>query len=308
MANRMKRGDPTGFTLVELLVVIAIIGILVALLLPAIQAAREAARRSQCSNNLKQIGLALLNYEGTHTTLPPAAIDSNQVSWHVMVLPFLEQGTLFDRVDFTQGTGTVRFNQRGRDQIGLERIGSYLCPSTPDETDIRSASYPVGAEYPFTRHYYGILGPIGRNVSENVDYKSQYPGTWFGPCATEGTSGYPKGIKLASITDGTSNTYLLGECAWAGMPVPRPWTWGYYTDSDGTTLLGSRNLLFPINSRLPGGTAPPRHNEVSMGSQHPGGCQFAMADGSARFVSAAIDHAVYLATGSRSGKESLSGS
>ena len=204
-----------GFTLVELLVVIAIIGILIALLLPAVQAAREAARRSQCSNNLKQISLALLNYESTYKTLPPAGISSNQMPWNVLILGFLEQGALYEKIDFMEGTGGVRFNQRGRDVIGLSRIDAYLCPSTVDDEDIRSTSYPVGSVKMYTRHYYGILGPVGRNAYQNVDYKSQFPGTWFGACATQGTSGYPAGIKLASITDGTSNTYLIGECSWA---------------------------------------------------------------------------------------------
>ena len=90
------------------------------------------------------------------------------------------------------------------------------------------------------------------------------------------------------------------------MGLYRPWTWGYYSDSDGTALLSSRNLLFPINSKLPGGTSPPRHNEIAMGSQHPGGCQFAMTDGSARFVSETIEQSLYLATGSRNGKEPVS--
>src|SRR4051812_46549754 len=92
-----------GFTLVELLVVIAIIGVLVALLLPAVQAAREAARRTQCSNNLKQLSLALLNYETVHTTFPPAGIDTNQMSWTVLLLPYFEQQALYDQFNFNKG-------------------------------------------------------------------------------------------------------------------------------------------------------------------------------------------------------------
>src|SRR6059036_1967376 len=94
----------SAFTLVELLVVIAIIGVLVALLLPAVQAAREAARRAQCSNNLKQLSLALHNYENTHNTLPPAGIDSNQMSWTVLLLPFFEQQALYDQFNFNKGS------------------------------------------------------------------------------------------------------------------------------------------------------------------------------------------------------------
>src|SRR2546427_5297251 len=101
-ASLLVRGR-SGFTLVELLVVIAIIGVLVALLLPAVQAAREAARRMSCSNNLKQLSLALHNYESTFSSLPPAGIDTNQMSWVVMLLPYMEQQPLFDKFNFAKG-------------------------------------------------------------------------------------------------------------------------------------------------------------------------------------------------------------
>ena len=99
----MIRQNRRGFTLVELLVVIAIIGILIALLLPAVQAAREAARRTECTNNMKQIGLALHNYHGPHRTFPPGGMVSNGLSYIVMLLPYMEQKALYDRFDFTAG-------------------------------------------------------------------------------------------------------------------------------------------------------------------------------------------------------------
>src|SRR5262247_3134396 len=101
--QRHRIASIRAFTLVELLVVIAIIGVLVALLLPAVQAAREAARRMRCSNNLKQLSLGLLNYEDVYKTLPPAGINTNQMSWVVMLLPYIEQKNLFDQFNFTQG-------------------------------------------------------------------------------------------------------------------------------------------------------------------------------------------------------------
>lgn len=310
MGNRERR----AFTLVELLVVITIIGILIALLLPAVQAAREAARRGQCSNNLKQLGLALLNYESTFGSFPPAAINSNQMTWRTLILPGLEQDSLYQRVNFRGGStaaGVVVFNTQGREQIGLERVDAFLCPSSVGPADIRSPNNPVTvagvAVYPYTAHYYGVLGPIGLNPITNANYQTQYPGTWFGDCATQGTSGYPAGIKLADISDGTSNTFLLGELAWRGMDRYRAWTWGFYTDPSGTALLGSKNVMYPINSKLPPATPNVGHNQIAFGSQHPGGCQFAMADGSARFVSQTIDQVTYLATASRNGDEPASG-
>ena len=178
MGNRERR----AFTLVELLVVITIIGILIALLLPAVQAAREAARRGQCSNNLKQIGLALLNYESTFGSFPPAAINSNQMTWRTLILPSMEQDVLYQRVNFRGGStaaGVVVFNTQGREQIGLERVDAFLCPSSVGPADIRSPNNPVTvagvAVYPYTSHYYGVLGPIGLNPVKNANYQTQYP-------------------------------------------------------------------------------------------------------------------------------------
>src|SRR5262245_22393651 len=115
-----------AFTLVELLVVIAIIGVLVALLLPAVQAAREAARRMRCSNNLKQLSLGLHNYEDVHKTLPPAGINTNQMSWLVLVLPYIEQTNLYDRFNFNAGA----WNANNRITIVKRvKIPIINCPS-----------------------------------------------------------------------------------------------------------------------------------------------------------------------------------
>src|SRR5215216_5717465 len=130
-SSAVRRERP-GFTLVELLVVIAIIGVLVALLLPAVQAAREAARRMQCSNHLKQLSLALHNYESTHLTLPPAGIDSNQMSWVVLTLPFIEQGNLYSQFNFNAG-GWNAFNRITL--VKRVKIPALLCPSLATPKD-----------------------------------------------------------------------------------------------------------------------------------------------------------------------------
>ena len=126
-SQRVRR-RPRGFTLVELLVVIAIIGILIALLLPAVQAAREAARRSQCSNNLKQLGLGVLNYEDTFKTFPPSfllAADFNAQVWGTRILPFIEQNALYDQFSFS---ATWSADYGGPMQ---RRVHAFLCPSAP---------------------------------------------------------------------------------------------------------------------------------------------------------------------------------
>src|SRR5688572_25384501 len=157
----MQKRNRSAFTLVELLVVIAIIGVLVALLLPAVQAAREAARRMQCSNNLKQLALALHNYEGTYKTFPPAGIDSNQMSWVVMLLPFIEQQPLFGNFNFTQGSWNA-FNRIAVVQ-GV-KIQGLRCPSAPRDTHFsafNTSGVPanqIEADV-MTLHYHAVLGP-----------------------------------------------------------------------------------------------------------------------------------------------------
>ena len=133
-----------GFTLIELLVVITIIGILIALLLPAVQAAREAARRLQCSNNFKQIGLALLNYESAHGSFPPAKIYIDSPRWFVgptwsaFILPFIESTSLYEQYDYSQGysspgDGFVVFGEPTNVLVGGYRIAVYICPSDPQD-------------------------------------------------------------------------------------------------------------------------------------------------------------------------------
>ena len=141
-----------AFTLVELLVVIAIIGILVALLLPAIQAAREAARRSECGNKLKQIALALQNYHDTYKTLPCGGWQDTQMSWLVSVLPFVEQQTLFDQFIFTTGA----YTQTGKNALAANPIPAYLCPSGVIKMSQETTTL-------YTTHYYGNMGPKGIN-------------------------------------------------------------------------------------------------------------------------------------------------
>lgn len=150
-----------GFTLVELLVVIAIIGVLVGLLLPAVQAAREAARRMQCSNNVKQLGLSLMNYESTYKKFPRSHNVDHQLSWHVSVLPFIEQGNIASQISMVAGSYWLP----GKNEPwGLTKLSFLHCPSGPLDkmstatgenitaTDLVPANTGVA---PYTTHYYG---------------------------------------------------------------------------------------------------------------------------------------------------------
>jgi len=289
--NRRRR----AFTLVELLVVIAIIGILVALLLPAIQAAREAARRTECNNNLKQIGLALQNYHDTYRVLPPGGFretnNGNALSWNVLVLPFMELPALYDEVVFG-----VQGYSAAADSIAVEMIDGYICPSAPGSIQRHSTN----SQY-FTAHYYGIMGPEGTNPAGGT-YSFDSSGTQGG-YASQGVLTRGSNVGLRDVLDGTSNTFLAGEISWVKNDAGdankgyRRWTRGCEGDASAST----KNIKYEIRSV--GYTAVGNFNDISFGSQHPGGCLFALCDGAVKFVSENVDMATYKATASRDGGE-----
>ncbi len=285
-----------AFTLVELLVVIAIIGILVALLLPAIQAAREAARRSQCGNNLKQIGVALQNYHDTFKILPPGGLSGgNRLGWTVLVLPFLEGTTLHDQVNFLANTGNGY--DAAASVIQTERVGSYLCPSA-----VRAKHYENGSTTIFTTHYYGIMGPKGVNPVTGNNY-AWTSTTTQGGWATQGVLLRGNAVGFADVLDGTSNTFLVGESSFSrnlanqDNVAYRKWIRGCDADACGVT----KNISDGINVAVY--TPTTNFNDVSFGSEHPGGCLFVFCDAATSFVSQDVDLVVYKATASRDGRE-----
>ncbi len=211
LAQRQLARRRVAFTLVELLVVIAIIGILVGLLLPAVQQAREAARRMQCSNNLKQIGLALHNYHDTYNKFPQGFTRFHSWGWAVRVLPFMEQRNLFDRLATDSGNWGPINNATNPVLLATlqTKLSGFRCPSDtgPDINDKRT----LGGRQVSMSNYIGVNGSL----------LFQHLGQWYDAESTPGNPATYVGgngalfmdskIGLRDITDGTSNTLLVGE-------------------------------------------------------------------------------------------------
>lgn len=274
------RGRTRAFTLVELLVVIAIIGILIALLLPAVQSAREAARRSECQNRLKQLSLALHNYHDAHRCLPsgsimrgPAFTPFSGWGWGSMILPALEQGGLSAKCDFSINTAVGS----NRDAIRVA-LPVFRCPSdiAPDTVEVDLPGYPQATVA--NGNYIGCEGFLSGLSS----------------------------VKFGQVTDGLSMTLLLGErnfhppvngtlpftSAWCGIVTEA--TLYVFTSSPHIAVTGQK----PINRSS--------SSPANFSSRHPGGAFFARGDGSVGFIPDSIDAAVFDALGTPSGGESVS--
>jgi prepilin-type N-terminal cleavage/methylation domain-containing protein/prepilin-type processing-associated H-X9-DG protein len=284
------KSSRNAFTLVELLVVIAIIGILVALLLPAVQAAREAARRSQCLNNMRQLSIAMHNHHDTYKRLPPGGLGvANtgegavpRLAWSAFVLPFMEQQNLQDLVDLKHSWSWVD-SKTNNLVVNEMQVPVFHCPSgiTTKQPNTNH----------FTLHYYGNMGPKGQNPQTGVNYET-IPSNQ-GDMSLQGVLGANTKTRFADIIDGTSNTILLGELSWNDAPCYRPWLRGY----ENNAVVGSKNVFNAIN-----GVAD-KFNDVAFGSEHPGGANFAMCDASVRFINEDIDIGAYRGLSSRNGEE-----
>jgi prepilin-type N-terminal cleavage/methylation domain-containing protein/prepilin-type processing-associated H-X9-DG protein len=304
------RSSSEGFTLVELLVVIAIIGVLVAMLLPAVQAAREAARRSQCSNNLKQMGLAILNYTAAMRVLPPGAIIEGpccdtpaRVSWPISILPYMEEQALFEQYHM-EVANEAPINQPFREA----NIAAYGCPSDPfllqkdmPETGLGSGSLYRHSSYRGCAGYTNGAGKWEDQVGPGqtpADFL--LPGGWRGPFFTQGYSKF-HGMKLAHIQDGTSKTLLVGEGTRSTRPARGSfWAYSYSSYNKGSIYKISAILLADYEQCI---ATAGNICKQGWGSMHPGGLHFLLCDGSVRMVDDYIDMEVLASAATIAGSE-----
>ena len=264
--------EKRGFTLVELLVVVAVIAMLVGLLLPAVGASREAGRRAQCMNNLRQVGVALLGYHATHSKFPTGSTlvprrGQAGLSWHVFILPQIEQDSLYEQID-PQPNGMAMSQAARKVEIPI-----FICPSAPSIPDQNKRS-----------HYVGVAG-AGRNGAL-VDLEDNQCGDYY----TDGIL-YPRSqVTAAHLKDGQSTTLMIGERFY----FTDPWMDGaVWTGSPKTQVCmnSTKNVRWPINGSqrafgyhpqdpaAPEGAKRMLDNDTVFASYHPDGAHFTFADG-----------------------------
>ncbi len=322
-----------GFTLIELLVVIAIIAVLIGLLLPAVQAAREAARRAQCVNNLKQIGLGMHNYESTYQSLPPGIKGSIWGTWLVFVLPYVEQQNLYNAWN-TYGNNSIElaplvqgitYGSAFNRTVTTSRISAYTCPSdTPNAplNKVTSHNYAVnfGNLHRFQEtSFQGISfagAPFGDIGSPHTSIASYY--------YLDGSATRFKVVNFSSITDGLSNTLMTGEVIQGQGASPgafdlRGFGWWYGGAVFETFLAPNSTLPDQMEDKsycnttlrqnppcipAPGGDLFQITNATR--GRHPGGVNVGMCDGSVKFFKNTVNLFVWRGLGSTQGGEVIS--
>ena len=306
----------SGFTLIELLVVIAIIAILVALLLPAVQQAREAARRSSCKNNLKQVGLALHNYHDTFSVLPPGQFTRSHLAWSCMILPMLEEAALYDAIDqagaFEASAGNdtpawdaiPEMTTTGATPWTSQVVAGFICPSDGgSDKNTRLKANISGTDYTFGKSNY---------VGSYSAYHNPSNAT-----ATNGNGGSDRPtvfyenskVSFRDFTDGLSNSILVAEREMRNGSGPAGSLWvGYHSQSGSAIAVNVEE--FQVRVRIERSSNDTDYNingnsVYNASSKHAGGAQFLMGDGSVQFLSENIDLRNYAALGTIDGGEVL---
>jgi prepilin-type N-terminal cleavage/methylation domain-containing protein len=293
-----------GFTLIELLVVIAIIAILIALLLPAVQQAREAARRTQCKNHLKQIGLALHNYHDNFrvfpsgwigvdpaTRLPSAHEGLNGAGWAAMILPQIDQSPLYN-----QFNANLAIEDPANDAFRLTFLPTFSCPSDPQSQhwEIEEEGSPGTVICKLaTANYVASFGTIELDGCENPPGTAPVSST--GQCLGNGAFYHNSKVKIADVIDGTSNTLIVGE------RVTRVAN-GWHSTWSGRVAEGEEAFQRILGSLDHVPNDPAAHFD-DFSSQHVGGSHFVLGDGHVRFISSNIDKKLYQSLGTTSGGE-----
>ena len=269
-----------GFTLIELLVVIAIIAVLIALLLPAVQQAREAARRTQCRNNLHQIALALHNYHDTHSVFPPGYINQESGygwSWAAMILPFVDEVAVYNACNFSivscGSSGMVSSGYAANETANSSRLAQFWCPTDSNPQ--------------YESHYGGL-------------YRSCYAAC-MGACAAnsrdcqDGLMFTNSRVRVRDVRDGTSQTIAAGEMT----RLETIYRWCLCNSQ----TAAKRNTGTPLGMHDTVPSIPNYSWQTSFGSYHEGGAFFVFADGAVRFISENVDSTAFAALGTRANNE-----
>jgi prepilin-type N-terminal cleavage/methylation domain-containing protein/prepilin-type processing-associated H-X9-DG protein len=321
-----------GFTLIELLVVIAIIAVLIALLLPAVQAAREAARRAQCTNNLKQIGLGMMNYEASHTSLPPGVKACCLGTWQVYLLPFVEQQALWNAWNnagnnYTEGSSPwdsqLRYSGAYNTTVTQSHVAAYKCPSDGNNMALTSSNNITSHNMVVN---FGNVDLDQNNPYMGVTFQGAPFGDIGGPQPDQyaaqgnpGTSVVNGVTKLSAIIDGLSNTLMTSEVLVGQSGDLRGFGWwgnGAIFCTWGTPntslldVLASGSQCVRSNPQNPpcdpNGSSATNGMVISARSKHPGGVNVGLCDGSVKFIKNSISLVTWRALSTIRGGEIVS--
>lgn len=313
----MKKNKNNGFTLIEILVVVSLIGVLVGLLIPAVQAAREAARRMSCGNNVKQLGLALHNYEAAYKVLPPSRIATTnptfQQSWMMMVLPHIEQNVSYLAYD-----KNLNWFHAINSPITTQQISTFKCPSTPEPRELPTPQFYVANGINYGQPIFGYADYGSVNAIRNAAFVSNGLQS-LGTREVMGAMGRgPNGTKFSAITDGLSNTICIAEDAGRptmyisgrkslnprGAAINTPFTvdgWGWADINGGFSVDGSHANGLQNSTNSSGSTTIVGNcninctNDSEIYGFHSGGCITLRCDGSVQYLATNTSGQVFIA-------------